>query len=259
MRFTLIAFYTALILISLTFGTAVASDKFLRVSLDLMESTKFTDVDCLSGAPGPLALYGCGTGSDGAPTRSVGSFGAVPVVEFGYSLIKGAKRLELLVDYRPWFKFKGRPNFASVAVDKQTVSARLSSISVMLGIFSDITDGVPNFMGSVTPFFGFGIGIAHNRIRNTIMDFPATFTTVPGGSHTDLAWMVTAGISSALDERTSLEFAWRYTDLGEIRTGQSIGSVTWRDGRRNPLPLNLAPTRARMAGHGIRMSLRYSF
>ena len=37
------------------------------------------------------------------------------------------------------------------------------------------------------------------------------------------------------------------------------GRVVWRDGSREPLPLELAPTRARLKGHGVRLSLRYAF
>ena len=37
------------------------------------------------------------------------------------------------------------------------------------------------------------------------------------------------------------------------------GRVVWRDGSREPLPLDLAPTKARLKGHGVRLSLRYAF
>ena len=84
------------------------------------------------------------------------------------------------------------------------------------------------------------------------MTFPATTTTVPGGSRTGLAWMVTGGVGMAVGERAILDLAWRYTDLGKVRTGRGPGRVVWRDGSREPLPLDLAPTEARLKGHGIR-------
>ena len=91
------------------------------------------------------------------------------------------------------------------------------------------------------------------------MTFPRTTTTVPGAGRTDVAWMVTAGLAAALRERTTLELAWRYTDLGEVRTGRGAGRVVWRDGSREPLPLDLAATRGRLKGHGLRLSLRFAF
>ncbi len=256
MRFTRIASYTGLILISLICSTAVANDKFFRVNLDLMKGATFKDMDCASAAPA-AALYGCGTGRDGAPHRSVGDFGVVPALEFGFGHTVGVAWYGLLFEYRPKYQFKGRTNFLA-ANRRQEVSAELSTISGMLAGFVELKDGVVDF-GSFTPFLGLGFGVAHNKIGNTTMNFPATYTTVPGGVHTDLAWMMTAGVSTELNERMTLEFAWRYADLGEVRTGRGMGSVTWRDGSRDPTILNLAPTRARLAGHGIRMSLRYSF
>ena len=60
-------------------------------------------------------------------------------------------------------------------------------------------------------------------------------------------------------ERATLDVAWRYTDLGEVRTGRGAGRVVWRDGSRGPLPLDLAETRARLGSHGLRLSLHYGF
>ena len=228
-----------------------------------MEGTTFKDVDCTRAEPAPQALYGCGTGRDGAPLRSVGDFGAIPVAEFGFSKTDGAIRYEYLIEFRPRYKFEGRANFLPPN-RQQSVSAKLSSISGMLAGYVDFINGVsePKFG---TPFLGLGIGVAHTRIGKTAMNFPLTTTTVPGGSHTDLAWMISAGVSTALNERATLEFAWRYSDLGEVRTGQGMGSSVRRDGKRwndgttGPKPLNLAQTRARLAGHGIRISLRYTF
>ena len=66
-------------------------------------------------------------------------------------------------------------------------------------------------------------------------------------------------VAASLSERVALDLAWRYTDLGEVWTGRGTGRVVWRDGSREPLPLDLAPTQARLAGHGVRVSLRYEF
>ena len=107
--------------------------------------------------------------------------------------------------------------------------------------------------GPFAPFVGTGIDVVHTRIGKTIMTFPATTTTVPGGGRTGLAWMATAGFAVALDVRVSLDLAWRYSDLGEVRTPRGPGRVV-RDGSREPLPLDLAPTKARLKGHGIRFA-----
>ena len=46
---------------------------------------------------------------------------------------------------------------------------------------------------------------------------------------------------------------------GEGPHGAGPGKVVWREGSREPRPLDLAPTEARLKGHGIRLSLRYAF
>ena len=243
---------------SLAPGVAVADDYYLRggIGLDWPGDAAFTDTDCSSTVP--AALYGCGTGGDGAPYRSAGRFGTVPAVELGLGYETGAIRFEALVEYRPRYTFEGRANF--LAPDRrQDVSAKLSSVSGMLAGFVDLAAlGLPK-PGPFAPFLGAGIGAAHTRIGKTSMTFPATTTSVPGGSRTGLAWMATAGVAVALDERVTLDLAWRYSDLGEIRAPRGPGRVVWRDGSREPLPLDLAPTKARLRGHGVRLSLRYAF
>ena len=239
-------------------GAALAGDFYLRggAGFDRPGRAAFTDVDCTATAP--AALYGCGTGGDGAPYRSAGKFGTVPAVELGLGYETGAARFEIAVEYRPDFAFRGRANFLTPG-RRQSVSANLSSVSAMLAGYVDLARlGLPK-PGPFAPFVGAGIGVAHTRIGKTIMTFPVTTTTVPGGSRTGLAWMAMAGVSVALDGRVSLDLAWRYTDLGTVRTGRGAGRVVWRDESQAPRPLDLAPTRARLAGHGLRLSLRYAF
>ena len=237
----------------LAVGDAFAGDYYLRggIGFDHPGNAIFTDIDC--SLTSPAVLYGCGTGGDGAPYRSRGSFGTVPAIELGLGYSTGAARFEMLLEYRPNFTFEGRANFLAPE-RQQSVMMDLSSVSGMLAGFVDFRRP-----GQFTPFIGAGIGTVRTRTDPTTMTFPATTTTVPGGSRTGLAWMVTAGAGVALSERVTLDLAWRYTDLGEVRTGQGPGSVVWRDGSRDPLPLDLAPTRSRLAGHGLRISLRRSF
>ena len=239
-------------------GAAVAGDRYVRggLGVDWSANTAFTDVDCSSSSP--AALYGCGTGGDGARLRSVGDFGTVPVVELGLGYATRPARFELLVEYRPHFSFKGRANFLAPGT-REEVKANLSSVSGMLAGFMDLAGmGLPE-TGPFAPFVGAGVGVVHTRIGKTTMTFPATTTIVPGGSRTGLAWMVTAGLAVAVSERAILDLAWRYTDLGKVRTDRGSGRVVWRDGSREPLPLDLAPTEARLKSHGVRLSLRYSF
>lgn len=240
-------------------GVATAGDFYLRggLGLDHPTDTVFADRNCASAAPD--ALYGCGRGGDGAPLRSLGGLGTAPVLEAGLGYVATpATRLELLVEYRPDLAFEGRANF--LAPDRrQEVTADLASVSAMLAGFVDLPAlGVPR-IGSFDPFVGAGAGVVRTRIGETRMMFPRTTTIVPGASRTGFAWMVTAGVATALNERMTLDLAWRYTDLGTVHTGRGAGRVVWRDGSREPLPLDLAATRAKLRSHGLRLSLRHAF
>ena len=240
-------------------GAESAGDFYIRggVGLERPADTVFTDRDCASTAP--AALYGCGRGGDGAPLRTRGGFGATPALEAGLGYVAApAARLELLVEYRPNLAFEGRANF--LAPDRrQTVTADLSSVTAMLAGYVDLPGlGLPR-LGPFAPFVGAGAGVVRTSIDATHMTFPRTTTIVPGARRTDFAWMVTAGVAAALNERTTLDLAWRYTDLGEVHTGRGEGRVVWRDGSREPLPLDLAATRAKLESHGLRLSLRYAF
>ena len=148
----------------------------------------FADRYCSSASP--AALYGCGLGGDGAPYRSVGDFGtAIPLeLGLGYTMTSAA-RLEVLVEYRPRFAFKGRANFLSPE-SRQSVAADLSSFAGMVAAYIDLPGlGVPS-LGPFGPFVGAGLGVVRTRIGQTRMTFPATTTIVPGASRTGLAWMV---------------------------------------------------------------------
>ena len=240
-------------------GVGVAGDVYLRagIGFDLPAETRFMDKDCSSVSP--AALYGCGTGGDGAPLRSLGDFGTVAGVEFGVGhILTRATRVEVLVEYRPRFAFDGRANFLAPA-RQQSVSADLSSLSGMLAAYLDLPElGVPR-LGRFSPFLGGGVGAVRVEIGETRMAFPKTTTIVPGARRVNLAWMLTAGVATSLGDDTTLELAWRYTDLGLVETGEGRGRVVWRDGSREPLPLDLAPTRAKLRSHGLRLSLRYGF
>ncbi|MDE0409324.1 MAG: outer membrane beta-barrel protein [Alphaproteobacteria bacterium] len=240
-------------------GAAEAGGLYLRagVGLDRPGGTAFTDRDCSSASP--AALYGCGRGGDGAPLRSVGDFAAAPTLELGLGYAaSSALRLEVVAEYRPRLDFEGRANFLEPR-RRQSVEVELSSLTAMLAAYLDLAEaGLPG-LGPLAPFVGAGAGVVSTRAGATRMTFPRTTTLVPGARRSGFAWMFEAGVSAALGGRATLDLAWRYTDLGEVRTGRGAGQVIWRDASREPLPLDLAETWSRLTCHGLRLSIRYAF
>lgn len=245
--------------VAMSAGVAAGEDLYLRagIGFDRPTKTEFRDRNCEIEAPVPL--YGCGPAPDGAPYRSVGDFGTAASFEAGLGIVVApALRLEALVEYRPRLAFSGRANFLAPG-RRQSVTADLSVLSGMVAAYVDLPAlGLPR-LGPFAPFLGAGVGAARIETGETRMMFPATTTHVPGESRSDAAWMVSAGVATALNESTTLELAWRYSDLGTARTDTGGGRVEWRDGSREPILLDQAASEAPLRSHGIRLSLRQVF
>ena len=153
--------------------------------------------------------------------------------------------------------FAGRANFLATERE-QSVMTRRSSLSGAVAVKFDLVSlGAPQIAG-FRPFAGAGIGRVRHRLGETTMTFARTQTIVPGASRTDWTWVLTAGLSRVLSERTVLDVAWRYADEGEAFTGEGAGRVQWRDGSR-ALALDLASTRANVTSHSVGISVRYGW
>ena len=183
----------ALIAAGTSIGSAGASDLYVRAGagLDRPAETAFTDLACSSVSP--AAVYGCGRGGDGAPYRSVGDFGMVPVLELGLGYAAApAVRLEVLAEYRPRFAFGGHANFLE-AGRRQFVAADRSSLSAMLAVYVDLPAAGVRSLRFLEPVVGGGVGAVHDRMGETRVSFPKTTTIMPRASRTGVAWMLTAG------------------------------------------------------------------
>ena len=225
-------------------NAAEAGNPYLRLGLgfDQSKEATFMDSNCRG-----AHTYGC-------PYHALGDFGTSAVLEFGLGHDTGSTmRYELLFEYRPRFNFEGEANYFSDPTKEESVRAKLSSLSAMVAAFADL-DRSAN-----SPFIGFGIGMARNKVGTKTMTFPGTMTILPGNTSSDLAWMVTAGFGVVLDERATLDVAWRYTDLGKVRTGAGIGRNVRRSTGVTRATWTTGPTQARLAGHGLRISMRRSF
>ena len=240
-------------------STARANGFYLRVggSLEGAEETRFKDKSCSSTSP--AALYGCGTGNDGAPKSTLGDFGTMAGFELGVGRsVTPVLRLEAVLQHRPSLSFEGRANFVQTTA-RQSVSADLSSLSGMIAGYVDLPQlGLSKF-GPFSPFFGGGAGLSRIDIGETRMEFPRTATIVPGGKRVGFAHMLMAGVGIELTETVALDLAYRYTNSGVAETGRGTGRIVWHDGSREPLELGLAETRAKLSGQGIWVSLRYGF
>ena len=92
---------------------------------------------------------------------------------------------------------------------------------VLANVYADL-----GTWGAFTPFIGVGIGGSYNTINN----FMDICTTCPGGgvahggsaSKFNFAWAAHAGIAYKVTNNVTLEFAYRYVDLGDALTGDLV-------------------------------------
>ncbi len=91
--------------------------------------------------------------------------------------------------------------------------------------------------GRVTPYVGGGVGFAHHDIDN--VNLPAG---ISGGSNTDFAWNLQAGVAVDITYNLALDVGYRYADFGRAETGGTPGMFV-----------------DDITSHDIRIGLRYSF
>jgi opacity protein-like surface antigen len=224
----------------------------LGAGVDWPEATGFRDVDCSSSK----ALFGCGPGNNGQPLGATGSFDPALVVDvgLGYRFNRWI-RAEALLSWRPDLDFNGQSNFLGRAGSNQPVSGSVSSVAGFGVAYVDLPK-----IGKVRPFLGAGLGVARNRMESLTFQFPgisaSSSTTTPGGSSSDLAYLLTAGISVPLSERLDLDLAYRFTDLGRVTTGSGQAQVV-RPAGTFSIPID--GTSAALQTQGVVLSLRYAF
>lgn len=220
--------------------------------------TNLRDLDCTQAAP--PALFGCGPGIDDRALGARGDFGRSATFDFGFGYrVLPAFRGELLLTYRPGLAFSGRANFLATP-GPQPVSADADSFSAMAVGYIDLARlGLPP-LGPVEPFVGGGVGVARHDIDRVTFAFPGlganATTVIQGGESTRFAYMLTAGGAVRLSDRLTLDIAYRYSDLGTVRTASGPAVITRTSFTRT---LDIAGTQADLVTHGVSASLRAGF
>jgi opacity protein-like surface antigen len=223
------------------------------VGLDDPQGSRFRDDDCSSTEP--PALFGCVQGDDSRQLGARGDFDTTVVLDaaLGYRFTPWL-RAEALLSWRPSMDFSGQSNFIG-AGSNQPVRGSVSSLAGFGVAYVDLPR-----LGRLQPFLGAGLGVARNRLDSMRYAFPGlsaeATTTTPGGSSTDLAYLLTTGLSLPLGDRLDLDLAYRYTDLGEVQTGSGEASVVRASGSRR---IAIGGTKADLRNHGVMLSLRYAF
>jgi outer membrane immunogenic protein len=126
--------------------------------------------------------------------------------------IKPNVRAELALGYRGGYDANTTmPNGA-------TLSADVSSWNLMANAYYDFDLGLP-----VRPYLTGGLGWARNSVSDFTSVNPAG--AAAGGSRNNLAWSLGAGIGYPINNRLTLDFGYRFVDLGRLATAADGGAT----------------------------------
>jgi opacity protein-like surface antigen len=217
------------------------------------ETSVLEDQNCSSS--NPPALFGCGPGDDGRSLGAYGGFEQTPLVDaaFGYRWASWL-RTEALLNWSPQLNVSSTSNFLGGG-SNQPVSA---SGNALAGFGVVYVDGPE--LATVRPYIGAGLGAASTSLGQVTYRFPAissdAVTVTSGGSSTSFAYLLTAGVSIPVSERLDLDLAYRWTDLGTVKTNAGSAKIVRPAGRSN---LKIAGTQIDLKSQAILASLRLSF
>jgi opacity protein-like surface antigen len=126
-------------------------------------------------------------------------------------------------------EYRGRANFHGLDIGHtpghdwpDRYSASKSELTFLLNGYVDL-----GTWSNFTPFVGAGVGMSRNTISN-FGDINVQ-TGVGADAHSDtaskwsFAWALYAGVGYKINRNVTVEFAYRYIDLGNATTGQMVG------------------------------------
>ncbi len=247
--------FTLLLMVCLS-SSAIANELYVRASagIDWLKNANFSDDN---GGVNP-AYFGNVIGSDGRALGAYGEYGSYFFVEGALGLrLQPWLRTEVALAYRPNMQYSGQANFIGVT-GPQPVSGKASSLSGLLNLYFDINGLTGTTLGRFQPFVGGGVGFATNWLNEMTYRFPQlpghTYSIVPSGERTNLAFMFTGGTGVELTEHLILDLSYRYTDLGRGQTNAGTmrmdGAVTSEAMSGTSVPLR---------SHSMLVGLRYQF
>ncbi len=135
-------------------------------------------------------------------------------------------RADLAFSYRGNYKLDTL-GYSGAGIYRQ--ESRVKSSALMLNGYWDMPYGGDAFR----PFVGLGVGVARNSMDPVVVsrqNLPPLTGQHDGGHSSNPAVMLTAGFAIPLANGMTLDFAYRFADLGKVRSGvQYDAGVVHRD------------------------------
>ena len=211
---------------------------------------------------GEAALYG----DDQSDAGTLGS-GLEYRLAAGYRF--GAFRAQVELTVTGQRAYEGQSNYAAGG-PVQPTEARMNARRLLLSGFREF-----GALGGGRLWVGGGLGANRYRLTDYVQRFPspddpsgrlrrgpageAPSTSLPANTGYGLAWMLAAGLTVPLRADVLLDFGYRYTDAGRVRTGAGDIDVVRYDeeGSRQLRRVAINPTGADLRLHSLTATLRW--
>lgn len=217
------------------------------------ESSDLKDQSCSSRTP--PALFRCGPGENGRSLGAYGGFDQSPVLDaaVGYRWFSWL-RTEALLNWSPQLSLLSASNFLGQG-SNQPVNA---SGNALAGFGVVDVDGPE--LATARPYIEAGLGAVSTSLGQVTYRTPAissdAVTVTSGRSSTSFAYLLTAGVSIPVSERLDLGLAYRWIDLGTVKTYAGSVKIVRPAGRSN---LKIAGTQVDLQSQAVLASFRFRF
>ncbi len=211
---------------------------------------------------GEAALYG----DDQSDAGTLGS-GLEYRLAAGYRF--GAFRAQVELTVTGQRAYEGQSNYAGGG-PVQPTEARMNARRLLLSGFREF-----GALGGGRLWVGGGLGANRYRLTDYVQRFPSPddpsgrlrrgpagevpSTSLPANTGYGFAWMLAAGLTVPLRADVLLDFGYRYTDAGRVRTGAGDIDVVRYDeeGSRQLRRVAINPTGADLRLHSLTATLRW--
>jgi opacity protein-like surface antigen len=157
-------------------------------------------------------------------------------------------RADITADYLPSLKFSGTDNIGLGTAN----AGQLRAETVLVNAYFDLPPMLTIFGPFVQPYFDVGVGAARNHMGSFASTFPGITGTV--GPHTESSAAVAFGLGTAisLGRNSVLDIAYRFMDLGEVRTGSAVTSA-------GGVTTGISPIHAELFANVLTLGVRFGF
>jgi opacity protein-like surface antigen len=159
---------------------------------------------------------------------------------------------DVIVSGATGLRFDGASDPALVITD---LNAKIDAQSAMLNGYLDVAQLLRVPVGSLQPYVMTGLGYAHSHVGT--MQGSAPRSAIPhfslsGHDNNNFAWGAGAGLGVPVTDSITLDLAYEYIDLGEVRSGTIFSQP-------GAAPGPVGAIKADLHTHTLQASLRYGF